>query len=183
MEWKIYEESFIEKSKPKMDWLINELNKIKAGKITASVLDDILVESYGTQSKIIEIANVRSIDSRKLLIKPYDPSQLRDITAALSHHNIGANPIVDSEVIKLSFPDLTEESRKQLVKKTKEISEQTKIGIRNVRKEIHGKINKDEEITKDDIRYFVESLDKIVKNKNNEIDKLIQEKEKDLMTI
>ncbi|MGL4647520.1 MAG: ribosome recycling factor [Mycoplasmoidaceae bacterium] len=183
MEWNKYKEMFEEKSLPKMEWLINELNKIRAGKITANVLDDILVEVYGDHKKIIEIANIKAATARQLLIKPYDPSHLREITHALSHHNIGANPIIDCETIKLSFPALTEETRKTLVKKTKEVSEQTKIGIRNIRKDIHNKINKDEELTKDDTRYFTESLDKIVKEKNHEIDKLITDKEKDLMTI
>lgn len=183
MEWDVYKIEFEKKSNEKIEWLYNELNKIRTGKVSSSILDDIYIEYFGTKSRIIEVANIRSIDSRQLLIKPYDPSILNDINKAITKSNIGVNPIVDADSLRLNFPAQTEENRKALVKKTKEYSEQAKIGVRNIRKDIHNKINKDTELTKDNLVYYVELLDKIVKNKNAEIDKIIEKKEKELMTI
>ncbi|MGL5591277.1 MAG: ribosome recycling factor [Mycoplasmoidaceae bacterium] len=183
MEWDVYKIEFEKKSNEKIEWLENELSKIRTGKVSSSILDDIYVDYFGTKSKIIEVANIKSVDSRQLLIKPYDPSILNDINKAISKSNIGVNPVVDSDSLRLSFPPQTEENRKALVKKTKEYSEQAKIGVRNIRKDIHNKINKDTELTKDNLVYYVDSLDKIVKNKNTEIDKIIEKKEKELMTI
>ncbi|MGL4617040.1 MAG: ribosome recycling factor [Mycoplasmoidaceae bacterium] len=183
MEWDVYKIDFQKKANDKIEWLENELSKIRTGKVSSNILDDIFVDYFGTKSKIIEVANIKSIDSRQLLIKPYDPSILNDISKAISKSNIGVNPIVDSDSLRLSFPPQTEENRKLLVKKTKDFSEQAKIGIRNIRKEIHNKINKDTELTKDNLVYYVDLLDKTVKSKNNEIDKIVEKKEKELMTI
>lgn len=183
MEWDIYKIEFEKKASEKIEWLEAELSKIRTGKVSSSILEDVFVDYFGTNSKIIEVANIKSVDARQLVVKPYDSSILNDINRAITKANIGVNPIVDADSLRLNFPAQTEENRKALVKKTKEYSEQTKIGIRNIRKDIHSKINKDTELTKDNLKYYVETLDKIVKSKNTEIDKIIEKKEKELMTI
>lgn len=183
MEWKIYKEEFDKKAQTKLDWLFGEFNKIKSGRPNPKIFDHVLVDAYGTKSKIFELANMQVVEGKQIVIKPYDKSIMHDINSAILKENLGLNPQVDAECIRINFPSPTEESRKQSIKKVKEYVEQAKVGIRNVRKEIQQKLKADKELREDELKSHEEELDKLTKNWNNTLDKEFANKEKELLTI
>lgn len=183
MEWKVYKEEFDKKAQTKIDWLFSEFNKIKSGRPNPKILDHVLVDAYGSKSKIFELANMQVVEGKQILIKPYDKSVLHEINSAILKENLGLTPQVDADCIRINFPAPTEETRKQSIKKVKEFVEQAKIGVRNVRKEVHQKIKADKELREDELKGHEESLDKLTKQWNAEIDKHFVAKEKELMTI
>lgn len=183
MEWKVYKEEFDSKAQTKLDWLFSEFNKIKSGRPNPKIFDAILVNAYGDKMRIFELANLQVVDGKQILIKPYDKSVIHDINTAILKENLGLTPQVDSDCIRINFPTPTEESRKQSIKKVKEFVEQAKIGIRNVRKDLHTKIKNDKELREDELKSHEEELDKLTKNWNSQIDKHFADKEKELLTI
>lgn len=183
MEWKLYKEEFDKKAQTKIDWLFSEFNKIKSGRPNPKILDHVSVEAYGDRCKIFEIANMQVVEGKQIVIKPYDKSLLHEISSAIQKENLGLNPQVDADCIRIVFPSPTEESRKQSIKKVKEYVEQAKVGIRNVRKEIQQKIKADKELREDELKSHEEELDKLTRSWNSEIDKCFAEKEKELMKI
>lgn len=183
MEWKLYKEEFESKADLKVEWLLSEFNKIKSGRPNPKIFDHILVNAYDSKMKIVEIANLQVVDGRQILIKPYDKTLLKEINAAILKENMGFSPQVDADSLRIIFPSPTEESRKQSLKKVKEYVEQAKIGIRNVRKDIQGKIRNDKELREDELKSYEEDLDKITKHWNSIIDNEYTKKEKEMMTI
>ncbi|MGL4950750.1 MAG: ribosome recycling factor [Mycoplasma sp.] len=182
MEWKVYEQSFIEKSKSVFEWLDNEYSKLRSGRITSSVLDHIKVDAYGELTPIANVANISSPEARVLIIKPYDASLNKNIAGAINASDLGVNPQVDGDKIRLSFPALTEDVRKETVKKAKSISEEAKIRIRKVRQAIHDDFRKDE-LSDDDKKYYVTCLDKVTKEQNEKIEKSLSSKSDEIMKI
>lgn len=183
MEWKLYKEDFDKKAEVKIEWLFSEFNKIKSGRPNPKILDHVLVDAYGDKSKIFELANLQVVEGKQIVIKPYDKSVLHDINSAILKENLGLHPQVDADCIRINFPAPTEESRKQSIKKVKEFVEQAKIGIRNIRKEIHQKIKADKELREDELKSYEEDLDKLTRSWNANIDKHFADKEKELLTI
>lgn len=183
MEWKLYKEDFEKKANLKIDWLFLEFNKIKSGRPNPKILDHVLIDAYGDKLKIYEIANMQVVEGKQIVIKPFDKSLLNNISSAILKENLGLNPRIDSDCIRISFPIPSEETRKQSVKKTKEFVEQAKIGIRNIRKELHTKIKNDKELREDETKTFEENLDKLTKSFNSKIDEIFLEKEKELLKI
>lgn len=181
MEWNIFKKEFEDKANEKIEWLQSEFDKIKTGRPNPAILDSVHVEAYGAKSKIIEIANVQVVEGKQLVIKPYDKSLIQTITADILKSNLGLNPQADAELIRINFPPQTEETRKASVKKAKEFVEQAKIGIRNIRADVHKKYKNDKEVSEDLIKYFDTELDKITKAYNTKIDDAFAKKEKDLM--
>lgn len=183
MEWKFYEENFREESKKTESWLEDEYFKLKTGKANPVLINNIPVNIYGSKMKILEIANVSNVDARQLIIKPYDKSSINDISEAIIKSNIGINPIIDKDVIRLIFLPPSEESRKESIKKAKNLLEQAKIGIRNIRKTIQHQIKKDDELFEDNIKQYESLLDKTTKEINSQLELIFQKKEKELTTI
>ena len=103
MEWDIYKIEFEKKASEKIEWLEAELSKIRTDKVSSSILEDVFVDYFGTNSKIIEVANIKSVVARQLVVTPYDPSILNDINRAITKANIGVNPIVDADSLRLTF--------------------------------------------------------------------------------
>lgn len=183
MEWKNYEQKFNDKLTPVFNWYEQELAKLRTGKVTAMVLDHIKVDAYGELQPINQIANISSPEPRVLIIKAYDSSLYKNIANAISTSSLNINPQIDADRIRLTFPPLTEEIRKEMTKKAKAISEDAKIRVRRARQEIHDQFKKDQELTDDDKKSYTNNLDKATKSFNEKIEKILETKSKEILTI
>lgn len=166
--------------------LHNQFSAVRAGRANASVLDQITVEYYGTPTPIQQIASISTPDPRTLVIQPWDASILKSIEKALQTSDLGINPQNDGRVIRLGFPQLTEERRKDLVKQVKKYAEEGKVAIRNIRRdaiEVFKAQKKKSEITEDDLKDIEKELQKFTDDFIKEIDKLAEIKEKELSEI
>ncbi len=183
MEWKVYEQSFSDEFQKKKEWLANEFSKIKTGRANPAILDSVRVNYYDTPSRIIECANVNVTDARTIIIKPYEKHMVNEIVSAISKANLGINPQADADSVRIVFPATTEETRKESVKKIKEILENGKIQVRNIRKDIQSKIKNDKELREDELKQYENKLDELTKKFNQELDSMFYKKEQELMTI
>jgi len=136
----------LEAAKEQMDKAINhleqELGKLRAGKASPAMLEGITVDYYGTKSPINQVASVNTPDAKSMVIQPWEKSMLEPIEKAILKANIGVTPMNDGELIRINMPPLTEERRKELVKKVGQIAEQTKVSIRNIRRDVNEEIKK-----------------------------------------
>ena len=163
-----------------------EYAAIRAGRANASVLDKIKVDYYGTPTPINQMAAVSVAEARILTIQPWDTSTLHPIEKAIMASDIGINPQNDGRIIRLIFPQLTEERRKDLCKDVKKMAEDSRVAIRAIRRDCIDKVKKMEkssEITEDDLKYAEKKLQDITDKYIKEIDKASDEKEKDIMEI
>ena len=150
-----------------VDHLQAEFGSVRAGKANASVLDRITVEYYGTATPINQIATINTPDARTLLIQPWDTKSLKDIEKAILMSDLGINPQNDGKLIRLTFPQLTEERRKELAKQVKKYGEDAKVAIRNIRRDAIDAL-KAQKITDD----FIGSIDKAAAAKEKELTEL-----------
>lgn len=183
-------ETLFKESKEKMQKTVNSLENeyasIRAGRANPAVLNKILVDYYGTPTPVNQMASVSVAEARVLVIQPWDISLLKNIEKAINTSDIGINPQNDGKVIRLNFPQLTEERRKELVKDIKKIAEDSKISIRNNRREVLDKLKamqKKSEITEDDLKDAEDRMQKQINKFHEEIEKLEKEKEKEIMSI
>ncbi|NLC72211.1 MAG: ribosome recycling factor [Ruminococcaceae bacterium] len=182
---KIYEE-FEGKMKRTAEVLTQSLASVRAGRANAAVLDQIMVEYYGTPTPINQIATISSPDPRSLLISPWDAQSLKGIEKAILASDLGINPQNDGRGIRLLFPQLTEERRRELAKQVKKYSEEAKIAVRNVRRDAMDKfkaMKKTSELTEDDQKVAEKEIQKITDNWIKEIDKISEAKENELFEI
>lgn len=166
--------------------LIDQLHTLRAGRANAAVLDRVKVEYYGTMSKINEVAAVSVPEPRMLLIQPWDTTLIKEIEKAIQTSDIGINPSNDGKVIRLLFPQPTEERRKELVKESKKYGEDAKIAIRNIRRDFiekFKKMEKNREITEDDLKTTEADIQKMTDNYIKEVDTVISDKEKEIMAV
>lgn len=163
----------------------NELIKIRAGKAMPTMLDGIFVDYYGTPTALNQIGTVNTPDARTLVVQPWEKTMLISIERAIMEANIGLNPQNDGIVIRLNVPPLTEERRKDLVKKVKEEAEKGRIAVRNIRKDANEKIkrSKSEGISDDEIKTGEAEVQKLTDSCIARIDRLMEVKEKDVMTV
>lgn len=163
-----------------------ELASIRAGVANASLLDRISVDYYGASTPINQMAGISVPEARLLVIQPYDRSILGEIEKAIMRSDIGITPTNDGNIIRLAIPALTEERRKDLVKQVKKEAEEAKIAVRNVRRDANDdlkKLEKNGEITEDELRGFGEDIQKLTDNSIVKIDDLVKEKEKEILTV
>ena len=179
-----------ENTKAKMNKTINSLHaeydSIRAGRASAKVLDRITADYYGTQTPIVQMAGVSNQDARTLLLQPWDKSALNAICKAIQASDLGINPQNDGTIIRLTFPPLTEERRKQLTKDVSKAAENSKIAIRNLRRESLEKVKamkKASEITEDDQKSAEEKIQKITDDFIKQIEEICKAKEAELMEI
>ena len=175
-----------EKIDKTMQNYISELRSIRAGRANPHILDKVVVDYYGTPTPINNMANVSVPEARLLVISPWDKSQLKAIERAILAANIGINPNNDGHVIRLVFPELTEERRRSTVKEAKTLVEESKIVMRNARRDAIDdlkKIQKASTITEDDLKNYTEDVDKILSKNTDEVDKLFKEKEQEILSI
>lgn len=165
---------------------ISELRSIRAGRANPHILDKVVVDYYGTPTPINNMANVSVPEARLLVISPWDKSQLKAIERAILAANVGINPNNDGHVIRLVFPELTEERRRSTVKEAKTLVEESKIVMRNARRDAIDdlkKIQKASTITEDDLKNYTEDVDKTLSKNTDEVDRLFKEKEQEILSI
>lgn len=175
-----------EKFEKVVDNYKKELSSLRTGRANSALLDNINVESYGAMMPIQHMATVSVPDARTISIQPWDKANLGAIEKAIQGANIGLNPVNDGSLIRLSIPPMTEERRKEMVKQMGQITEQARIGVRNVREDIIKDLKKQEEdgdITADDLTGQKKDLQEIVDKVNEEIKTISEAKEKEIMTI
>ena len=166
--------------------LVENFNAVRAGRANAAVLDKITVEYYGTVTPIQQLATISTPDPRTLAIQPWDASVLKGIEKAILASDLGINPQNDGRVIRLVFPQLTEERRKDLVKQVKKYGEESKVAIRNIRRDAMDKFKKMQkasEITEDDCKDLEKGIQKETDEYIKKVDALCAKKEKELTEI
>ncbi len=180
----------IETAKDKMNKTIavfkRDLSGLRAGRANAQLLERITAEYYGTHTPIPQMANISSPEPRILVIAPYDPTALSPIEKAIQKSELGINPSNDGKIIRLVFPELTEERRKDLVKTVRKKGEESKVAIRSIRRdamEVVKKQRKDSEITEDDQKKLEDQMQKLTDNMIKDIDVIMAEKEKEIMEV
>jgi ribosome recycling factor len=166
--------------------LNRELSTLRAGRANAAVLDRVLVDYYGTPTPINQMANISIPEPRLLMISVWDASMLNAVEKAIQKSDIGINPSNDGKVIRLVFPELTEERRKDLVKQVKKKGEESKIAVRSIRRDANEQIKKqrkDNEITEDDQKIIEDDIQKLTDDTIKDIDIIISDKEKEIMEV
>ena len=177
---------FEEKMNASVNHLIHELASIRAGRANPHILDKITVDYYGTPTPINNMANITVPEARLLVISVWDKSALKNVEKAILAANIGITPNNDGNVIRLVFPELTEERRKALVKELKNNAEGTKVVLRNARREAIDalkKLEKDSEITEDDLKDFTADVDKALSSEIEDVDKMTKDKEQEILAV
>ncbi len=176
--------------KEKMEKVINtyneRLSEIRAGRANPAILNKIRIDYYGTQTPINQVAAVSVPEARLIVIQPWDVSVLKEIEKAILTSDIGINPNNDGKVIRLSFPELTEERRKEIVKDVKKMAEEAKVAVRNVRREGIDKFKANQkagDITEDDLKNAENEIQKLTDKYVEEADKIAEKKEKEVMSI
>lgn len=167
-----------------IDRLKRELGRVRAGRANPALLDDIRVDSYGTQSPLKQVATVSVADARLLIVKPYDRNTIAAIEKAINNSQLGLNPNNDGVVVRVPIPALTEERRKQLVKQVKDAGEDAKIAIRQARRDANELIKeseKDGTISEDDMKRGLEQIQKLTDAEIKSVEETIGKKEAEIM--
>ena len=179
-------QEFDAKMQKTIEVVMGDFASVRAGRANAAVLDKIPVAYYGTATPINQVAAISSPDPRSLMIQPWDASLLKAIEKAIQSSDLGINPQNDGRVIRLAFPQLTEERRKELTKQVKKYGENGKVAIRNIRRDAMDKfkaMEKKSEITEDDRKEFEKELQDLTEKRCKQIDELTAKKETELMAV
>ncbi|MBQ1620332.1 MAG: ribosome recycling factor [Oscillospiraceae bacterium] len=177
---------YADKMKKSIESVAADFAAVRAGRANAAVLDRITVDYYGSPTPIHQIASIGSPDPRQLVITPWDASAVRLIEKAIQESDLGINPQNDGKSLRLNFPQLTEERRKELVKLIRKYAEGGKVAIRNIRRdaiEKFKKMQKNSEITEDDYKDAEKDLQKLTDDMCKELDVLLEKKEQELMAV
>ena len=175
-----------EKMEKSVAALKSEFDKVRAGRANPAVLEGIRVDYYGTPTPIPQLATVSVPEAHSILIQPWDASVLKEIEKAINMSDLGINPTNDGKSIRLAFPPLTEERRKELVKLVKKYTEEAKVQIRNVRRDAlddYKKKKKDGEVTEDDLKGIEKDIQTLTDKYIKEIDGICAEKEKEILEV
>ena len=181
-EYKVYEE----KMRKSIESVAADFAAVRAGRANAGVLDRITVEYYGAPTPLNQVANIGSPDPRTLTIQPYDMSLLKAIEKAIQTSDLGINPQNDGRIIRLNFPQLTEERRRDLTKQVRKYGEEGKVALRNIRRDAMDDIKKKtkkSELTEDDQKKLEKELQDVTDKRCKDIDDLTAKKEKELMAV
>ena len=176
----------IEKMHKTHDNLMSELATIRAGRANPHVLDRITVDYYGTQTPLQQVGNISVPEARMLQIQPWDKGMLKEIEKAINLSDLGINPTNDGNTIRLVFPELTEERRRELTKEVKKKGEAAKVAIRNIRRdamELAKKLEKNSEITEDDLSRQTKDIQDLTDHMIEKIERSVEAKNKELMTV
>lgn len=163
-----------------------QLLKVRTGRASPNILDGVMVNYYGTPSPIKQLGQISTPEARLLQIQPYDKSAISEIEKAIMGANLGLTPGNDGNLIRIPFPALTEEKRKDLVKGVKKLGEEAKIAVRNIRREENEKVKKSEknkELSEDDSKKYQDEIQELTDSFIKQIDQLIVAKEKELLTV
>ncbi len=178
---KVYDD----KMKKTYEHLESEYLGIRAGRANPHVLDKLRVDYYGTPTPIGQVGNITIPEARMIQIAPWEKSLIKEIEKAILSSDIGINPSNDGSVIRLVFPELTEERRKDLVKDVKKKAEECKVAVRNIRRDGNDAFKKlaKEEVSEDEIKELTDNLQKLTDKYVKDVDKLMEEKSKEIMTV
>lgn len=183
-------EALFEKTKSRMEKCLDSLERdykaIRAGRANPAILDRITVDYYGVPTQLNQMAAISVPEPRMLMIQPWDASTIREIEKAINTSDIGINPTNDGKVIRLSFPPLTEERRKELVKDVSKRAEEAKVAVRNIRRDSFDdlkKLKKDNQITEDDQKDGEKELQKITDDYTKQVDDMQKKKEQEILSI
>ncbi len=163
-----------------------DLSKVRTGRASLSVLDDVRVDYYGTPTPLNQVGTMAVPEPRLITIQPWEKNLIGEIEKAILKADLGLNPSSDGQVVRLVFPPLTEERRKEMVKQVKRMGEDAKVAVRNVRRDANDtlkKLEKDKEITEDDLKRGEKEVQDVTDDYVARVDQVIAEKEKDLMEI
>ena len=175
-----------ERSKKTISVLKEDLNTVRAGRANPALLDKVTVDYYGSPTPLKNLSNISVPDPRTLLISPFDPKSIHEIEKAINIANIGINPSNDGKCVRLVIPQVTEERRKELTKTVKKMGEDCKVAIRNLRRDANDdlkKLEKNHEITEDDLKKALDDVQKATDKTIKEIDQVVAEKEKEIMEV
>ncbi|MBR5900053.1 MAG: ribosome recycling factor [Clostridia bacterium] len=176
----------IDKTEKTVSVLNSEYVTIRAGRANPHILDKVLVDYYGTPTPINQVGNISVTEGRCLVIAPWDASMLKVIEKQIMVENIGITPANDGKVIRLVFPVLTEERRKELVKQIKKMAEDSKVAVRNVRRDAMDSLKKmknNKELSEDEHAICEKDVDKVISEAIEKIEKLVADKEKDILSV
>ena len=168
------------------DSMKNDFAAIRTGKASPSLVDGIMVEYYGTKTRLKEIAGITTPEPRLLVIQPWDANAIKDIEKAIIASNIGITPLNDGKTLKLPIPELSQDRRQALAKQAKTRAEEAKIAIRNLRRDANDaakKAQKAGELTEDDLKKMLDDIQKMTDSYTATVDKDLAAKEKELMTV
>lgn len=175
-----------EKMKKSYNNLLEEFASIRAGRANPHLLDKIMVDYYGTMSTLQQVANVTVPEARMIQIQPWEPSLIKQIEKAIMSSDLGITPSNDGKAIRLVFPELTEERRKELVKDVKKRGENMKVAIRNIRRDANDalkKLGKSNEVSEDEVKQLEDEVQKLTDQYVKEIDKSVDAKSKEILMI
>jgi ribosome recycling factor len=173
-----------EKMAKAVEYLHEELRGVRTGRASTGLVENIKVDYYGTATALKQMATLAAPEVDTIVIKPFDPSSLKEIEKAIKNSDLSLAPISDGKLIRLNIPPLTEERRKQLVHQARQIGEQAKVSVRNIRRDANKQLEKEEKdkvITEDDLRAGKEQVDDITKRYADEVDELIKAKSDEIM--
>ena len=179
-------EIYQEKMEKTLSVLRADLNTVRAGRANAALLDQIAVEYYGVPTPLKNMANIAVPDPRTITITPFYPKSVKDVEKAIQVSNIGINPSNDGRTIRLVIPPLTEERRKELTKLIKKMGEESKVAVRNLRRDANEDLKKQEkngELTEDDLKEELDEIQKLTDKCMKDIDSIVAAKDKELMEI
>ena len=175
-----------EKMEKTIEVFNQKLTEVRAGRANPAILNKVKIDYYGTPTPINQVAGISVPEARLIVIQPWDASALKEIEKAILASDIGINPNNDGKVIRLAFPELNEERRKELVKEVKKMAEEAKVAIRAVRRdgiEEAKAEQKEGNLTEDELKLAENNIQKLTDNKVDEIDKILEGKEKEVMSI
>ena len=171
-----------------LEVLRKEFSAVRTGRASLGILDGIMVDYYGTPTPLNQVANMAVPDPRQITIQPWEPKKLGEIEKAILKSDVGITPTNDGKLIRLAIPPLTEERRQQIVKHAKKLAEDTRVAIRNVRRDVNDEIkkkSKDKEIhvSEDEIKKLQDEIQKTTDNYIKKVDELLAHKEQEIMTV
>jgi ribosome recycling factor len=169
-----------------IEFFQEDISSLRTGRVSPSLVENIMVESYGTNTELLQLAAITTPEPQTMVIKPWDKSVLQSIERALNQSDLNINPVVDGDLVRLNFPPLTEESRKDLVKILHKKAEDSRIRLRNSREKVKEEIvslEKSKQISEDERFGALKDLDEVIKEYNDKIKQISDTKEKEIMTI
>ena len=175
-----------EKSKKSISVLKEDLNTVRAGRANPALLDKVMVDYYGSPTPLKSLANISVPDPRTLLISPFDPKAIGELEKGINVANIGINPSNDGKCVRLVIPQVTEERRKELTKTVKKMGEESKVAVRNLRREANDelkKLEKAHEITEDELKKALDDIQKATDKTIKEIDDIVAAKDKEILEV
>lgn len=179
-------EQYEEKMDKSLDSLLNEYASIRAGRANPHVLDKIRVDYYGQPTPLQQVANISVPEARTLMIQPWESSLIKEIEKAILCSDLGITPNNDGKSVRLNFPELTEDRRKEMAKDVKKKGENAKVAIRNVRRDANDafkKQNKASEISEDELKDLEDKVQKLTDKYIDKVDKAVEEKTKEILTV